>query len=370
MTSVGGTCDVVTEIGYPMRRWVFEDSAGRYEIDLGDSHVQCNTLRQLKVPYDIELGYGIDQGSEQLRALIADRYGGSLDSVAVTHGAQEALYLVYNVLLHPGDQVITFRPGWQQSWDAPVRLGCRVDVLDFDPEFAIDVDDVISVAGPDLRLIVVNTPCNPTGRHVRERELSALAGLAARTGAYLLLDEEYSLDLKSSAAAGGDRRIISVSSLSKVYGLPGLRVGWLYGPAEVVSACTERKHLTTIANSALCEALACDVLCRHQFFIDEYRRLTSVGLGQLQEWVARNNDAVQLVQPEGTPFAWLGLTTGEPSLKFCRRVLDTGVLLMPGETLGAHDSFRLCFAREPEILAEGLRRIDTVLAATRGNLRA
>lgn len=347
--------------GYPMRRWVFEDAVGRYDIDLGDSHVQCGTLQQLRVPHDIELGYGCDRGGRRLRGLIADLYGGRPDSVAVTHGSQEALYLLYNVLLGPGDQVITFRPGWQPSWVVPSQLGCRVDVINLGPDFIIGIEAVAEAAGPGLKLIVVNTPGNPTGRVIGEPELRAMADLAASTGAYLVLDEEYSLDLSRSAAARGGR-IVSVSSLSKVYGFPGLRTGWMYGPADLVAACVERKHLTSISNSVLCEALACDALARREFYLDQYSRLTGSGLGQLREWAARNAHAVRLVPPEGTPFGWLWLTTGEPSLSFCRRVLQTGVLVMPGETLGARGGFRLCFAREPDELAEGLRRIETVLA--------
>lgn len=344
---------------YPMRRWVFEDSAGRYDIDLGDSHVQVRRLSQLRAPADIELGYGVDRGGPRLRGQVAELYGGSPDSVLVTHGAQEALYLVYATLLRPGDQVITFRPGWQQSWDAPARLGCRVDAVALGPDFALDVDAAVAAAGPGLRLVVVNTPCNPTGRAAGRDELSALLALVERYDGYLLLDEEYALDLRGSAAVAGDR-VISVSGLSKVYGLPGLRVGWMYGPPEVVAACTREKHLTSIANSVLCEELASGVLDDRELFLKEYRRLTSGGLEQLTDWAAGRAE-VRLVPPDGTPFAWLHLTDRRSSMEFCRRVLDRGVLLMPAETLGGSGGFRLCFAREPQELAAGLRRIDRVL---------
>lgn len=352
-----------TTRGYPMRQWVFGDSVGRFDIDLGDSHVSCGRLNQLQLPDDLELGYGVDRGGGELRGLIAGRYGGSADSILVTHGAQEALYLVYQSMLRPGDRVITFRPGWQQSWDAPAALGCRVDVHELRRDFSIDTEAVMATAGPDVALIVVNTPSNPTGRLTTQAELSVLIDIAERCDAYLLLDEEYALQLNRSAAVSTSRAI-SVSSLSKVYGLPGLRVGWLYGPPEVVRSCTAAKHLTTISNSVLCEALACSVLAHHQDYLEDYRRLTSQGLAQLSEWADRHAGQVQLVAPQGTPFAWLNLSTGEPSLDFCRRVLDTGVLLMPAETLGGSAGFRLCFAREPSVLAQGLERIGVVLDQT------
>jgi aspartate/methionine/tyrosine aminotransferase len=347
---------------YPMRQWVFEDSLGRFDIDLGDSHVQCGTLTQLRLPDDLELNYGVDQGCARLRELIAGRYAGSTDSVLVTHGAQEALFLVYSTLLRPGDQVITFRPGWQQSWDAPAALGARVDVLDLDADFGIDVAAVAAVATDRLRIIVVNSPCNPTGQVLGAGELAVLRDIVARTDGYLLVDEEYAVELDTSLACHDDR-VISVSSLSKVYGLPGLRVGWLYAAPDITAACTRRKHLTTIANSVLSETLAADVLSRAGDYLDSYRRLTEDGLTVLRDWCATRTDRLSLVPPSGTPFAWLWLTGDETSLSFCRRVLATGVLLMPGETVGAGGGCRLSFAREPAVLQEGLRRIGTVLAA-------
>lgn len=351
-----------SDAGYPMRQWVFNDSLGRFDIDLGDSHVQCGGLADLPMPAELELNYGVDQGHQALRELIAARYAGSADSVLVTHGAQEALYLTYSVLLRPGDQVITFRPGWQQSWDAPPLMGARVDVLDLDADFATDVAAVAAAATDRLRLIVVNSPCNPTGRVVGAGDLAGLLDIAARTGAYLLLDEEYATDLTASLATR-HANVVSVSSLSKVYGLPGLRLGWLYADPELTAECTRRKHLTTISNSVLVESLAAGVLARAGDYLTRYRELVGPGLAMLREWASGHAGRLTLVEPQGTPFAWLWLHRPESSLEFCRRVLDERVLLMPGETLGVGGGIRLSFAREPRVLADGLAAISRVLSS-------
>ena len=348
---------------YPMRRWVFEDSLGRFDIDLGDSHVQCGTLAGLNVPADLELNYGVDRGSPELVRLVAERYGGPAERVVITHGAQEALYLLYCTLLRPGDRVVAFRPGWQQAWDAPDRLGCEVRVLDLAEGFGIDLAALAEVADSRLRLITLNTPSNPTGRRIRDAELAAILEIAERCDAYVVLDEEYVLDLATSPAVR-DGRLISVSSLSKIAGFPGLRVGWLYAPAELSAACAQYKHLTSISNSVLCETLAADVLARWDEYVAQYRRLVDGGQRLLEEFAAAHPGLVRLVPPEGTPFAWLHLTTGESSLSFARRVLETGVLVMPGETLGASHGIRISFAREPQLLAEGLARIAAVLTDT------
>jgi aspartate/methionine/tyrosine aminotransferase len=349
-------------LDYPMPKWVFDDAAGRYDIDLGDSHVACGTTDDLVVPSGLELSYGIDRGVSALTERVAARYGSTASRVVATHGAQEALYLLYCVLLRPGDQVVAFTPGWRQAIEAPRRLGCRLDVVALADDFSLDLAALEAVAGPDLRLITINTPCNPTGRRLRPHELRAVTDLAARTGAYIVLDEEYVLDLSQSPAVGADR-IVSVSSVSKIYGLPGLRVGWIFGPEELVTACAEYKHLTTISNSVLCEMLAVQVLDRYDEYAERYHRLTRDGLAVLVDWVGRHQEMVSLVPPEGTPFAWCFLNTGESSMSFARRVLDRGVLIMPGETLGTSGGFRLSFARETDQLAEGLRRIGAALYA-------
>jgi aspartate/methionine/tyrosine aminotransferase len=365
--SSGGTgTGTLTDENYPMRRWFFDDAAGRYDIDLGDSHVQVGTLGELGIlPPDLELGYGTDRGGTELVRRVAERYGTPelTDRIVITHGAQEALYLLYCTLLRPGDRVIALRPGWQQAWEAPARLGCETVTVRFAPDFSLDLNALAAADGPGLRLITLNSPSNPTGRRLRPGELEAVIALADARGARILLDEEYLVDLTESPAVR-DGRLVSVSSLSKVAGLPGLRVGWLYAEPDLAVRCAEYKHFTSIANSVLCERLATDVLADWPRYVDRSRRLMTDGLRILEEFAARHTNWVRLVPPEGTPFAWLDLLTGESSLAFARRVLDAGVLVMPGETLGVAGGFRVCIAREPELLRAGLDRIASVIAAT------
>ena len=353
---------------YPMRRWVFEDSLGRYDIDLGDSHVQCGTLDQLSVPADLELNYGVDRGSAELRALVARRYGGDAERVVITHGAQEALYLLYATLLRPGDRVLAFCPGWQQATEAPARLGAEVLVSDLTEDFALDLDQIAAFAAGGLRLITLNTPGNPSGRRISATELAAVLEIAERADAYVLADEEYLVDLTESVALAG-ARAVSISSLSKIAGLPGLRVGWMYGPSDIVAACAEYKHLTTISTSVLCEALATDALSKWQHYQDEYQRLTGLGGRQLREFVDRHAEEMRLIEPEGTPFAWLQLAPGLASMELARDMLEVGVLLMPGDVLGKPGGIRISFAREADVLAEGLARFDSVLS-TRSQRRS
>lgn len=343
---------------YPMQQWVFQDTPGRFDIDLSSSYIRTGRLSELTVPPDLALSYGADRGTEELRTAIAGLYGGSAESVLVTHGAEEALFLLYSTLLAPGDQVITFRPGWQQSWDAPAMLGCQVDVLELAPDFSIDPDQVAASATSRLRMIIVNSPGNPTGRRMLPAELAGLLALAERCDAYLVLDQEYEVDLRVPTSD----RIISVSGLSKVFGFAGLRIGWMYATPEVVDRCADRKHLTTISNSVLCEVLACEVLSRRDSYVADYDRRVEAGIEIAQRWAGRHTGRLRLMPPDRTPFAWVYLDTGEASLSFCRRVLRERVLLMPAETLGGSGGFRLGLAApSEEQLTAGLARIDYVL---------
>lgn len=346
---------------YPMRKWVFEDSVGRYDIDLGDSHVQCRRAGEFDWPAELELNYGHDRGSPALRELIARRYRGDAERVVVTHGAQEALYLLYCTLLRPGDRVLAFQPGWQQAWQAPTQLGAEVVQLELVDDFGLDLPGIAAVAEAGVRLITLSTPGNPTGRRLREPELMALLELLRRHDGYLLLDEEYCLELDRSPAVRNDR-VISVSSLSKVAGLPGLRLGWLYGAPAIARAAAEYKHLTTISTSVLSETLAIQVLSNWDRYLRDYHALTRPGLRLLEEFCTRHCGLLTLTPPEGTPFAWVQLAAGLSSMATARAVLDSGVLIMPGEVLGRPGGLRICFARDADTLTAGLARMDAVLA--------
>lgn len=358
MTSVSAT---VPTFGYPMNKWVFEDTAGKYEIDLSRSYVEGGRLSELSVPEDLELGYGADRGTAELRERIAALYSGSPEEVLVTHGAQESLALLYSTLLRPGDQLITFVPGWQQSWEAPARMGCQVDAVPMYGDFAIDVEAIAALATDRLRIIVVNSPCNPTGRRARPEEIHGLVELLERHDAYLILDQNYEFDL--TPPAPDSQRVISVSGLSKIYGFPGLRVGWMYGPQSLVQTCTDRKFLTSISNSVLCEVLACQVLSRNEHYLSRFSDQVSAGVAILEQWVARHPDTLRLTPPEGTPFGWIQLPEGSDSLAFCRRALERGVLLMPAETLGGTGGFRIGVALPAAQLWDGLDRLDYILEA-------
>ncbi|MFF7725821.1 pyridoxal phosphate-dependent aminotransferase [Streptomyces sp. NPDC008001] len=346
-----------------MRQWYFEEAHGHYDIDLGDSYVGGSRLSDHTMPADCLLDYGNGRGTTPLRSVVARLYGRDPSHIGITHGGQEALYLLYRTLFSAGDHAVVFTPGWEQAEPVLSRAGCRVDAVGVTPDGRPDVAAALRRIGPRTRAVVVNSPCNPTGRQITAAGLRDLAEALRPHGGHLLLDEEYVADLGADSLVGAYEHAISVSSVSKVYGAPGLRVGWMCGPPGVVDAAMQYKHFTTVTNSVLLERLAAGMLERSEDHVRRYRQLIAEGLRTLEPWVDRHRGTLRMWQPEGTPYAWLH-TPGLPdSLEFCRDVLHRqGVLLMPAEVFGAEHGIRLTFARDPDVLAEGLRRIETVLA--------
>jgi aspartate/methionine/tyrosine aminotransferase len=351
-----------------IRDWVFQEAEGRYDIDLGDSNAPCWKVGDLPDTSQVVLDYGADRGTTVLREHVAELYGCSTRAIGITHGGQEALYLLYRTLLKPGDHLITFRPGWQQSWLVPERSGCTVTALPYGDGFRIDFAQLVAAFRPTTRAIVINTPCNPTGKALTAAERDMLLQLARSYDLYLIADEEYLCDFSESLVQE-DSRVISVSGLSKVYGVPGLRIGWLCGDETVVANAMEYKHLTTISNSVLCEHLGSTLLARRSDLLEGYKTLLKEGYVTLQRWVASCGGQVSIVEPEGTPFCWVRLHVPGSSLEFCRKVLhDMGVLTMPAELFGEKHGMRLTFVRPTAELEEGLSRIKSVLLESAGQI--
>jgi aspartate/methionine/tyrosine aminotransferase len=199
----------------------------------------------LKGLLDTPLGYSEASGSLELRTTLANTYRDcGPENVLVTTGAIEANFLLFNVLLDPGDHVLAVNPAYQQLNSVTRAVGAEVSLWRIRPEsYRYDLDQLERLMTPRTRLIVVNTPHNPTGAMLSEEELGRVYGLAESVGAWVLCDEAY----RWLEVPGGDpfappafdygSGAISVGTISKPFGLPGLRIGWMAAPAEIVTEC-------------------------------------------------------------------------------------------------------------------------------------
>jgi aspartate/methionine/tyrosine aminotransferase len=313
-----------------------------------------------------DLGYVIPtKGAPDVCAAIADEHDRTADEVVCTVSTQEANFLVFQSLLSPGDHAVAVTPTYQSLHAIPESI-CDVTRVSLDPpEWTLDVDTVADAIRPETALVVVTNPNNPTGRHHDEATIRALYDLAADADAYLLGDEVYRLlaeDPVPPVTSLGERAI-STSSLSKTYGLAGLRFGWLAGPPEVVEAAERWKDYTTISPSKFGQHVA------RQVFDGRKAELRDDALAHVREnseitagWAREHG--IEWTDPVGCN-AFLRVPGGfDSSREFCRTVVEeASVVLAPGDCFGdAYDEFfRIGFGLPTQELRDGLDRVSAVL---------
>lgn len=322
---------------------------------------------------DVRLGYSEACGSRELRELIAATYANtSPEEILITTGAIEANFLLFNELLSPGDRVIVVSPAYQQLISVPRAIGCDVVLwrLRQNGGFHYELDDLNRLATPETRLIVINTPHNPTGAMLAEDELGEIYELAERLDAWILSDEAYRwLDLPGSVPLAPplrDRgpRAISTGTFSKPFGLPGLRIGWIAAPEDIVKRCWGMRDYISLSPGKMNDALA-TIAFRHRGKITERTRaIVAQNLDVAERWFAENGDLVSWTPPMGGLLAMMKYNLDVPSFSLASRLAeDYSVMLAPGSTFGYEGYLRLGIGSSPELFSEGLRQTARGLRA-------
>ena len=282
-------------------------------------------------------------------------------------GAQEGVFTLVNATLGPGDHAIVQWPCYQSLFELPRAAGAEVSAWQADPTtWAPDPADLARLVRPNTRLLIVNSPHNPTGHHFARPIFEAIVAFARRHGLVVLSDEvyrglEYAPADRLPAMCDAYERGVSLGVLSKAYGLAGLRIGWLASrDAAILSAAAEIKDYTTICNSAPSELLAAVALGAGEAILARNRAIVTANLGLLRGFFARRSGLLRWVPPQAGSVTFPTLVAGDVDA-FCARVLErSGVLLLPGTVFdAASHEVRLGFGRAN--LAEALDRLDAVL---------
>lgn len=322
---------------------------------------------------DLRLGYSEARGTEALRGLIAATYTGvSAEDVLVTTGAIEANYLLFNVLLDPGDHVIAPFPAYQQLYSVPRAIGCDVSLWPVGPEtgFRYDVDRLEALLRPTTRLIVVNSPHNPTGAMLAPAEARRVYCLAESVGARVLSDEAY----RWLAVPGGDPFAapmvesgplgISVGTVSKPFGLPGLRLGWMAGPREVVAACWAARDYVSLSPGKLNDAIGQLAFRLRDRIIERNTGIITANLAAATRWIAASEGFLSWTPPRGGLLALLRYQHELPSLALADRLAtEYSVMLAPGSAFGYEHHLRLGVGQDPPVFAAGLAEASRCFAA-------
>lgn len=276
------------------------------ERNLSESSYSDQTLRAVGVSFDdnLLLQYQDHLGNPELRSLIAGCSGVQPDEVLVTAGAAAALFIVATSLLSAEDHLVVIRPNYATNLETPRAIGCAIDFLDlrFEDGWAVDIDKLRALVKPNTRLISLTCPHNPTGAMMSEATLRAAVALAEERGIWLLVDETYrdlSFGPPLPTAASLSPRAISVSSLSKAYGLPGIRIGWLLcrdrGLFETLLAAKEQIF---ICGSVLDEEVARQVMGQRDALLSRMRMKVQASYVTIAKFLAESRD-FEWVPPQG-----------------------------------------------------------------------
>jgi len=317
--------------------------------NLSESSIADRSLSELglTVP-DLKLLYGEHRGSESLREMIAAEGAGlAAADVLITSGAAGALFIIATALLRPQDHLVVVRPNYATNLETPRAIGCEVTHVElmFEAGFRIDFDKLAAAITPRTRIISVTCPHNPTGVMYSEVELRRLAELAQRSRCYLLVDETYR-DLSYGGAlplaASLGSHVISVSSLSKAYGVPGIRVGWLITKDDRLQELfLAAKEQMSICGSVIDQWVAERVFENRHALLAVTRCEMQRRLGLVRTWIA-NETLLEWVAPAGgvVCFPRMKSLPAGGTDAFYRRLLEVhGAYVGPGHWFEMPDTY-------------------------------
>jgi aspartate/methionine/tyrosine aminotransferase len=313
---------------------------------------------------DLELDGASHPRYAPLRERIAARYGVMPDQIVAADGTSMANFLALATLITPGDEVLVERPTYEPLLGAVSFLGAEIRRFDRRSEdgFTLDIDHIASLASERTRLIVLTNLHNPSSALAGEHELRALAGIARRSNARILVDEVY-LDSavppgRSAAHLGPE--FVCTNSLTKVYGLSGLRCGWILAEPELAERMWRLNDLFGVNQAHQAERLACIAFERLDEIADETRAMLVRNRALLNEFVADRDDLAATPAEHGIVAfpRWLGGDTDRLA-DHLRERYDTAVV--PGRWFELPDHFRVGLGVPTETLAEGLDRLGQAL---------
>lgn len=362
-----------------LEAWFNQHEAGA-SYSLGGTMVQTWSGEALQAflpegwgPHAFEFGYVPTPGSPSLRSLIASDYGLSSDQLFLTAGATEANLAVLSGMLFPGDNVVLQTPLYYQFEAIARERGAEVRewTLAADPEADPDLDALRPLIDAGTRLVVLNTPHNPTGRTLTERTLRAIVELVeAQPRTHLLIDEIYRgvgpLDMPSALALSD--RVLVTDAVSKRWALPGLRLGWVASRSAMLAACLPYHEHATCCVSRLSEQVIEALWPRREALFAENRRVTDRNRGMFGRWLEHMADLVAgRVPPAGVvTLVWPCFEADDREVARSLRE-DFGLFVLPGSTLGYPGALRVGFGhRDPVTLTAALARCETGLRSLAG----
>jgi aspartate/methionine/tyrosine aminotransferase len=307
-------------------------------------------------------GYTESPGARELRVAIAGLYEHiDPDEVIVTACAEEGIFLLHHALLRTGDHAIVETPCYESALELARATGAAVSPWHrrYEDGWAHDLDALERLVGPTTRVLYVNQPHNPTGTLMARATFERVVALASEHDIVLFSDEvyrelEHDAEDRLPAACDLDERAVSLGSISKSYGLPGLRLGWLVTrDAALREAIMRLKDYTTICSSAPSEVLTALALRNRHVLLARNLGIVERNLPLLEQFFERHAETFDWVRPTAGPIGFPRVHASEDVDRFCERLAGHGVLLLPGSVYDEPGHVRVGFGRAnlPEALA-------------------
>jgi aspartate/methionine/tyrosine aminotransferase len=321
---------------------------------------------------NLGLDYSQTNGTVGLRESICSLYPGSTpDNVLVTSGAAVANFLAVWTLFQPDDELVLMLPNYMQIWGIAKNLGIPVKSFHLREErgWAPDLDELQTVVTERTRVIAVCNPNNPTGRILTEPEMDAIVTAADCVGAWILSDEVYAgaerlTDQETPSFWGRYDKVLVQQSLSKAYGLPGLRIGWVITRPELRNRLWRRQEYTVICPSCLSDQLAQIALSpeKRPEILGRTRDYIRRGYPILQDWLESHGEVFSLVPPQAAAIAFVRYNLDIGSSEAVDRLLrEQSVLVVPGDHFGLDHHLRISFGLPHDYLRAGLDRVSHLI---------
>jgi aspartate/methionine/tyrosine aminotransferase len=346
----------------------------RVDYNLSESGVYPLTFEEMVPPQEIEeikkasLGYLQTNGTAALRERIAYFYpGAGIENVLVTTGSAEANFILMWKSIEPGDEVVLMLPNYMQMWGLMKSFGADVKpfFLRENRNWNPDPDELEKLVSPKTKLIALTNPNNPTGSRLDEQSRKAIINLADRANAWIFSDEVYQgaeLDGNLTRTFWGTYpKVVITSGLSKAYGLPGLRMGWMVGPADFIQDIWPYHDYTTICLSAVSDRLARLVLepGKRKQILSRTRSILTSNWPIIKDWFRRQEGVFEYIPPEAGAIVFPRYTLDINSTRLIDQLRkEKSVLLVPGDHFEMDGYIRFGYGEKKELLEKALQRVE------------
>ena len=351
------------------------------EYNLSESGVHPLALAEFLSPEELDglkhipVGYTQSNGTEELRERIRALYPGiGPGGILATAGSSEANYLLIWSLIERGDEVLFELPNYMQMWGLLRGFGANVKPFRLREELGWqpDPDEIAKLVTPKTKLIVLTNPNNPTGAVLSARSMAEIVAQADKVGAWILADEVYQgaelSGVRTPSFFGRYDKVLAVNGLSKAYGLPGLRVGWIAGPDDVIARTWPYHDYTTISMSALSDRLAVIALSpgNRERILARTQGILNRNFPVLDRWLKAQDGLFAYRPPQAGAICYARYDLRINSTELVEKIIrEKSVLLVPGDHFEMDGCLRFGYGPEEPYLLAALGRVAETLKSLR-----